>query len=310
MKATAFAPVNVALIKYWGKTDGDLRLPANGSISVNLTDLGTTTTVEWDKDLKQNAADERMVEQLDRVRKLAGFNLKARVITKNNFPSSVGLSSSASGLAALTLAAAAAAGLKISEKDLSRLARLGSGSACRSIPDGWVEWPIGNDQTSYGKTFFSVDHWDLRILAVILSKEKKPVSSTAGQELAATSPLYSDRLKSIPQKMVEIKTAIQNKDFTRVGEIMEEDCLNMHRVMQTQTPALNYLLPETHTIMRAVRRWRQEGLESYFTINTGQNVFVFCQPKNERKLADKLSHLGFVIEVRRDKIGNGARLIP
>src|SRR3989344_9282846 len=128
MKATVFAPVNVALIKYWGKADAKLRLPANASLSVNLTNLGTTTTVEWVKNLSHDQADERMAKHLNLIRKLAKLDLKTRVITKNNFPASTGLSSSASGFAALTLATAVAAGLKLSQKDLSRLARLGTGS--------------------------------------------------------------------------------------------------------------------------------------------------------------------------------------
>lgn len=285
MKATAFAPVNVALIKYWGKTDEKLHLPANASLSVNLTHLGTVTTVDWPK------------------------NAEPKITTENNFPMSAGLSSSASGYAAMTVALAAAAGLKLPEPELSRIARLGSGSACRSIPSGWVEWPTGNDETSFGRTIFPADYWDLRILVVILSEEKKPVSSTAGQARASSSPQYLARIKSISAKIKKIKTAISAKNFTQMGEIMEEDCLNMHQVMQTQTPPLNYLLPETHLVMRSVRQWRKEGLESYFTINTGQNVFVFCEPKNEAELVKKLSYSGRVIEVRRDKIGPGARLL-
>ena len=309
MKVTVFAPINVALIKYWGKEDNQLRLPANDSLSVCLTNLGTTTTVEWDKNLNQDLADSRMKRQLDKVRKIAQINWRAKVVTKNNFPSGAGLSSSASGLAALTLAATAAAGLKLPEKDLSRLARLGSGSACRSIPDGWVEWSKGDDKTSYAKTIFPTDYWNLRILVVIVSDKKKLVSSTAGQELAFTSPFYKARVKSMAAKIKKIKAAIKQKNFTELGKIMEADCLNMHRVMRTQQPELNYLLPETKTVMQAVKKWREEGLESYFTINTGQNALVFCEPKNENKLVERLEKIEGVIEVRRDKIGKGARLL-
>lgn len=285
MKATAFAPVNVALIKYWGKTDANLRLPVNNSISVNLTKLGTTTTVEWKKDAEP------------------------KITTKNNFPMSVGLSSSASGYAAMTVAMAAAAGLKLSEKDLSRLARIGSGSACRSIPAGWVEWATGTDKTSYGTTIFPADWWDLRVLVVILSTKPKPVSSTRGQQLANTSPLFKARIKSIPAKIKQIKIAIKQRNFSKLGQIMEADCLNMHHVMQTQKPALNYLLPQTKTVMKLVRQWRQKDLESYFTVNTGQNILLFCEPKNEAKLFKKLAVLKEVIEVRKDRIGPGARVI-
>ena len=309
MKATVFAPVNVAAIKYWGKADSKLRLPANTSLSVNLTNLGTTTTVEWSKNLNHDQADERMVKHLNRIRKLAKINLKAKVTTKNNFPASTGMSSSASGFAALTLAATVAAGLKLSQKDLSRLARLGSGSACRSIPDGWVEWAVGNDLTSYGKTIFPVNHWDLRILVVILSRKKKTVSSARGQELVHTSPFYQARLKGVPAKIQAIKQAIKQRNFKKTGEIIEADCLNMHQVMKTQRSALNYLLPKTELVMGAIRKWRREGLESYFTVNTGQNAFVFCQPKDEQRLMAKLKNFKGVIEVRRDRIGPGARIV-
>ena len=137
MKATAIAPSNIAFIKYWGKKDDELRIPANGSISMNLSGLYTTTTVEFatkyksdsviidGKNLKYEA--KRVVVQLDRVRNIANLILRAKVVSKNNFPNSTGLSSSASGMAALTVAASNAAGLKLPEKDLSILARLGSG---------------------------------------------------------------------------------------------------------------------------------------------------------------------------------------
>ena len=152
MKATAVAPSNIAFIKYWGKKDGGLRLPENGSISMNLSNLLTTTTVEFSSALKDDdfelegiryANDSekslRVIKHLDRIRKLGGIDSYAKVVSSNNFPSGTGLSSSASGLAALTVAAAAAASLALSEKELSILARKGSGSACRSIPDGFVE---------------------------------------------------------------------------------------------------------------------------------------------------------------------------
>ena len=310
MKATAFAPVNVALIKYWGKRDEKLRLPVNSSLSVNLTKMGTVTTVAWVKGLKQDEADERMIKHLDRIRGLAKINFKAKVVTQNNFPVAAGLSSSASGFAALTLAATAAAGLKMSEKELSRLARLGSGSACRSIPNGWVEWVKGKDDfTSYAKTIFPTRHWDLRILVVILSQQEKKVSSTDGQELAKTSAFFKERVKGIDQKIIKIKQAIKEKNFREIGVIMEEDCLNMHAVMLTSQPSLIYWLPETVRVIQAIREWREQGLESYFTINTGQNVFVFCEPNNEDQLVDKLSHLRGVIGVRREKVGLGARLL-
>lgn len=172
MKATAVAPSNIAFIKYWGTKDDVLRLPKNGSISMNLSNLLTTTTVEFNPDFYQDIVTvdneqkviegNRVIKHLDRIRSLAKIDYKAKVVSNNNFPSSKGLSASASGFAALTVAGAAAAGLKLSEEELSILARQGSGSACRSIPDGFVEWLDGDtSETSYSVSLYKPDYWDI-----------------------------------------------------------------------------------------------------------------------------------------------------
>src|SRR3989338_2743092 len=201
MKATAIGPSNIAFIKYWGKKDENLILPENGSISMNLSDLTTTTTVEFLQNLKEDSVIidgkaekkkiERVSKQLDRVRKIAKFSYKAKVVSQNNFPSGTGLSSSASGFAALTLAASKSAGLSLSEKELCILARQGSGSACRSIPDGFVEWIAGNtSETSYAYSLHPANYWDILDVVVIVSQHKKEISSTKGQELVASSTFY------------------------------------------------------------------------------------------------------------------------
>ena len=321
LKATAWAPVNLALIKYWGKTDSRLRLPANSSLSINLSSLGTKTTVDFNQQNKEDLlvidnkkiegkSKERVEEHLNRIRQMANVNFKAKVVSENNFAMGVGLSSSASGMAALSLAASQALGLNFNKKDLSRLARIASGSACRSIPDGWVEWVKGdNDSNSYAKTIFKANHWDLRILVVLLSQKEKRVSSTDGQAIASTSPFFKTRIKEIETKIRKIKKLIKKKDFTGLGRLMEDEALNMHAVMLTSQPHLVYWLPETIRVIRAVEDWRDKGLESYFTINTGQNVFVICQAKDEDRLVKKIKNLEGVIEVRRDRIGGGARII-
>ena len=290
MRVEAFAPVNVALIKYWGKENSDLRIPANSSVSVCLGKLGTTTEVETSKDFKDDEviinggratgrAKKRVAEQLDRIRDLAKVSLRMKVVSENNFPMGVGLSSSASGMAALSLAASKAVGLSLSEKDLSRLARVGSGSACRSIPDGWVEWAKGSDdENSFARQVFPVSYWGLRILIVVVSEDEKKVSSTKGHELASTSKFFKPRLKRVKERLREIETIIKNKDFTKLGELMEAEALSMHRVMKTSRLSLDYLLPETKKVIKQIRKWRDEGLESYFTLNTGQCVIVFCEP--------------------------------
>ena len=185
MKATAVAPSNIAFIKYWGKKDEALRIPSNGSISMNLSHVLTVTTVEFSSDYEDDVviiddieqlgvARDRVVAHLNTVRKFADVPDFTKVVSKNNFPSSTGLSSSASGFAALTLAASTAAGLSLSEKELSILARQGSGSACRSIPSGFVEWVCGDtNEMSYAQSLYAPEYWDIADVVVIFNKEKK-----------------------------------------------------------------------------------------------------------------------------------------
>ena len=158
--ASAIAHPNIALIKYWGDTDPDLHIPVNGSISLNLKELFTRTIVTFDPKLNQDqfklngkqtdgAGLKRVSAFLKRVRQMAGINRFAFVESYNNFPTATGIASSASGFAALSLAASNAAGLDLDEKTLSRLARTGSGSACRSIPAGFVEWQVGEQDKDF-----------------------------------------------------------------------------------------------------------------------------------------------------------------
>jgi len=321
MRVKVFAPVNLAFIKYWGKKDVKLRIPANSNLSVCLDKLGTITEVEFDKKFNEDIIEidgkisegrerDRVVEHLDRIRNLAKVKLKARVVSNNNFPKSAGLSSSASGFAALSSAGSKAIGLNLPEKDLSRLARMGSGSACRSIPSGWVEWVKGgDDKTSYAKQIFDEDHWDLRILIVILSQKEKRVSTTDGHAVAKTSPFFKTRLENVDKRLREMKRVMGKKNFSKLGELIELGALSMHAVMLTSKPNLIYWLPETVKVMQSVQEWRKEGLEGYFTINTGQNVFVICKPEDEDKLMDRLRKIEGVIKVRKDRIGKGARII-
>ena len=197
-KATAVAHPNIALVKYWGNIDQTLRLPANPSLSVNMAGLNSTTTVAFDPALESDQVELdkspltgdrycRVVGHLDHVRQLAGRDERARVVSHNNFPAGAGLASSASGFAALTLAAAAAAGLSLSQAELSALARLGSGSACRSVPGGFVEWHPGDTHAaSFGVSIAPPDHWALADVVAIVASEHKDVGSTPGHALADT----------------------------------------------------------------------------------------------------------------------------
>ncbi|OGH20116.1 MAG: diphosphomevalonate decarboxylase [Candidatus Levybacteria bacterium RIFCSPHIGHO2_02_FULL_37_13] len=318
MKATSVAPSNIAFIKYWGKRDEDLKIPLNGSISMNLSNLLTTTTVEFNPDFKkdliiindQEEGDEgsRVIKHLDRIRKLAKIKHKAKVISKNNFPTGTGLSSSASGFAALTLAASKAADLSLSEKELSILARQGSGSACRSIPDGFVEWLDGNtNETSYAVSIFPPDYWDIVDVVAVVSKDKKEISTTEGQKLAKSSPFFPARLSKIKDKIKLMKKHIQEKNFTLFGELVEQEALELHAIMLTSIPSLVYWLPGTLKVMHAVKRWRQEGLQVYFTVNTGQDIHLICQKKDAEKVVNKAKEIPDVTQTIINYPSNGAR---
>lgn len=321
MKITVKAPANIAFIKYWGKKDPNLRLPLNSSISMNLSNVFTLTTVEFLSELDGDEIEMegerivgkeagRIITHLNRVRKLAGIKFKARVKTKNNFPKGTGVASSASGFAALTLAATSAAGLDLSEKELSVLARLGSGSACRSIPDGFVEWKKGkSSQTSYAQMIFSPKHWDIRDIVVIVAAKEKKVSSTEGHKLALTSPFFKQRIKNLPKKIEEIRNALKKRNFSGFGEIVEQEAINMHAVMMTSEPPLFYWLPKTLEVIKAVREWREKGINAYFTIDAGPNVHIICQGKDEKRIRKRLKNIAGIKKVIVNKPARGAHLI-
>lgn len=320
-KTTAKAPANIALIKFWGKRDEALRLPMNNSISINLSSASTVTTVEFDKSLREDSlildgqkieGEEklRVIKHLDRVRKLAGITFSALVTTNNNFPRGAGMASSASGFAALSVAAAAAAGLRLDEKQLSVLARLGSGSACRSIPDGWVEWKEAkNSNGSYAHSIGDPNYWDISDVIAIVEKSKKKVTSTEGHAMAESSPFYRARIEGMKDKVSKIKKCIEAKDFTEMGKIVESEAINMHAVMMTSKPALIYWNGVTVEIINSIREWREQGLECYFTIDAGPNVHVLCRREDTSKLAKKLRKIKGVTDIVINKVSRGTYLV-
>jgi len=320
MKATATAPSNIAFIKYWGKKDENLKLPENGSLSMNLSDLSTTTTVEFSSDFendeiiingkKDEIEGNRAVKHLDRIRILAGTAQKAKVVSENNFDTGTGLSSSASGFAALSFAAARAAGLNLTEKELSILARQGSGSACRSIPDGFVEWLNGNSsETSYAVSLFSPDWWDIADIVVVVNTGKKEVSTTEGMKTTITSPFFKTRLDNIKEKILTAKKLLKEKNFISFGELVEAEALELHAIMLTSNPSLIYWTPGTLKMMKLVKKWRKEDLPVYFTINTGQDIHLIVEGINKDHVVEKLKEVEEVRNIIVNKPAKGARLI-
>ena len=318
---TAQSHPNIAFIKYWGNRDDRLRLPSNGSISMNLDGLLTQTQVTFDTSLVsdelilnhtqvQGPALRRVSAFLDLVRHMASLRLYARVESSNNFPMGAGIASSASAFAALALSASAAAGLELSEKDLSRLARRGSGSACRSIPGGFVEWQAGqDDETSYAFSIAPPDHWGLVDCIAILSQTHKPTGSAEGQALAYTSLIQPARVADAPRRLEICRRAILEKDFTTFAEVVELDSNLMHAVMMTSVPPLFYWQPATLEVIQAVTDWRKDSLPVCYTIDAGPNVHVLCPEEHARQVKKALEQLSVVEKVITAMPGGPARLL-
>jgi len=319
--AVAKANPNIAFIKYWGDFDPCLRIPANGSLSMNLAGLETRTQVTFDTTLRGDQLTvngqamggeglERVSELLDRVREMAGVQMFARVESENNFLMGAGIASSASAFAALALAASTAAGLRLSERELSRLARTGSGSACRSVPGGFVEWQAGQtDEESYAFSIAPAEHWDLVDCIVVVSQAHKPVGSTEGHALALTSPLQAARVADAPRRLDLCRRAICERDFEAFADIVELDSNLMHAVMITSTPPLLYWQPATVAVMRAVQDWRKDGLAVCYTIDAGPNVHVLCPGEQAGEVERRLWAIEGVQQVMTARPGGPVRLV-
>lgn len=319
--AAARAHSNIALIKYWGKRDATLNIPAVGSISVTLDALSTETRVSFGDDLVRDelrlsgvTADATRVSAfLDIVRHRAGITQSALVESSNDFPTGAGLASSASGFAALAVAACAAAGVDLGERELSILARRGSGSAARSIFGGVVELHAGirGDGTdSFAEPMLSPTDWPLSIVVAITELGEKSVNSTVGMgESSLTSPFYPAWVETAETDLAGMRTAIAARDFTRVGELAEYSCLKLHALMMSTRPALLYWNAATVAALHVVRELRADGIPVYFTIDAGPQLKALCLPDHSAAVADALGQVPGVRETRTSALGGGARLI-
>ena len=319
--ATAQANPNLAFIKYWGNRDSALRIPLNGSISMNLDGLTTRTTVSFQPSLPfdelvinghevTGAGLERVSDILDIIRGRVKIDHRAEILTENNFPSGAGIASSASAFAALALASSTAAGLTLSDKDLSRLARRGSGSAARSIPGGFVEWEAGtSDEDSIAFSIAPADHWDLVDLIAVVSSSHKKTGSTEGHAIAPTSPLQAARVADAPRRLEICRRAILEKDFNSFASIVELDSDMMHAVMMTSTPALHYWKPASLAVMSAVRQWRADGLPVCFTVDAGPNVHVLTLESEAHAVEKRLRDIKGVENVLVARAGGPAKIV-
>jgi diphosphomevalonate decarboxylase len=319
--ATAVANANIAFIKYWGNRDSCLRLPANGSISMNLDGLETRTTVTCDPSLAADtltlngrpltgAGLERVRAFMDEARRLAGRTDKVFIASENNFPTGAGMASSAAAFAALALAATRALGLELSERDLSRLARRGSGSACRSVPGGFVEWLPGfSDADSYAVSIAPPEHWALADCVALVSAGHKAVGSSEGHALVGSSPLQTARVTDTPRRLELCRRAILSRDFAALAEIIEQDSNLMHAVMMTSRPALFYWQPGSLAVMQAVIAWRKAGIPAAYTLDAGPNVHVICPAEAAPRIRERLLALEGVSRVLLAYPGGAARIL-
>ncbi|MFD1037725.1 diphosphomevalonate decarboxylase [Virgibacillus byunsanensis] len=325
MKATAKAHTNIALIKYWGKRNESLILPMNNSLSLTLDGFYTTTSVEFREHLLEDhfllndhvvAGDEyyRVTRFLDLIRDFSSKpNLYAEVNSINKVPTAAGFASSASGFAALAAAATKALDLSVSNQELSRLTRQGSGSACRSIYGGFVEWEQGKQDDgsdSHAVQVAPANHWDVRVAAVVLSSKMKKVSSRDGMKRTVdTSPFYTSWVETIPNDLDQIKQGITDRDFEKVGRIAESNCLKMHATTLGAEPPFTYWHDTTLAVMHMVRDLRASGVPAYFTIDAGPNVKVLYLPENEETVQNTLRDVPGVTDVILSRSGQGVTYI-
>lgn len=284
--ATARAHPNIALIKYWGKRDRALNLPAVPSLSVTLDGFHTTTTVRWGATADRVELDGAVAQgkEADRVLRLLDLVDPGRppvqVQSASNFPAAAGLASSASAFAALALAASKAAGQELSPQALSVLARRGSGSACRSLWGGFVTWARGerpDGLDSHGQPLAPAEHWDLRVVVAVVSEGKKVVGSTEGMvRTQQTSPLFPAFVAQADERLARARQAVLARDLGALGEQMERSTWEMHATMISAWPSVRYWQPGSLRVLQAVEALRAAGTQAWCTMDAGPNVKVLC----------------------------------
>lgn len=324
MKATAVAHPNIALVKYWGKRHVELNLPSAGSLSLTLAGLTTRTTVEFnqhlDKDIifindrvQAGKRLDRLSAFLDRMRSMASVGWRAKVQSENDFPTAAGLASSSSGFAALAAAGCAALGLEPTRDQLSVLARLGSGSAARSVPGGFVELHPGDEDGDgtdcFAAPFAGPGHWDLRCLIVLTAHGEKSVGSTEAMlRTADTSPYFDAFVESVPEDLDKARAAVKARDFQALAEVTEHSCLKFHAAAIAANPGILYWNGLTIQLIHRVRRMRAEGVKVFFTIDAGPHVKVFCESPALSAVREILRAVEGVGEILIARPGPGVRL--
>lgn len=324
MTAIAQARPNIALVKYWGKRDAALNLPAAGSLSITLDALFTRTRVSFDPALEVDTlrlndgedarAQTRVSACLDVLRARAGTACRAFVDTHNNFPTAAGLASSASGFAALVMAASEALGLSMDRDFLSTLARQGSGSAARSMHGGFVVMHAGkrvDGSDAFAEPLLAAGEWPLEVVIAVTTQEAKAVGSGAGMERTRrTSPFHDAWIASVDDDLAVARAAVVARDFQALAEVGEYSCLKMHADMLATRPPLMYWTAATVACIERIRQLRErDGLGVFFTIDAGPQVKAVCLPGDALHVAAALSEVPGVARVMSSGLGAGAEVL-
>jgi len=313
VKATATAHPIQGLVKYHGLSDAVLRLPFHDSISVCTAPLTTRTTIEFGAPADSAVLDgrpltghemERVLAVVDEVRRRAGLREPFRMVSVNDFPSNVGLGASASGFAALALAACEAAGLRLGLEEVSRIARRGAGSATRAVTGGFSKWKMGiADEDSYAVQLAGED---LRMGIIVALVPAFKQTEDAHRE-ALTSPFFHARLAEMPRMVAEMELAIRTRDIGRICALAERDTLMLHGITMTGSAELVLWRPETLRVILAVRKMREEGVPAFFSIDTGATVYANTLPERATEVQTRIEALG--IETIPCGVGGPARVV-
>jgi phosphomevalonate decarboxylase len=312
LKATAVAHPIQGLIKYHGLADPVLRLPFHDSISVCTAPLTTRTTIEFgdfprdDAMIDGRAVTVRDMERIrsvvDPIRARASLEKRFRMVSLNDFPSNVGLGASASGFAALAMAACRAVGLHADLQEISRLARRGAGSATRSVTGAFSKWKMGlTDEDSYSIQLAGEDLQMDMIIALIPAFKQ---TEDAHRE-ALTSPFFHARLAEMPRLIAEMELAIRKRDIGAICALAERDTLMLHGITMTGTGEMVLWQPETLRVILAVRKMREAGVPAFFSIDTGATVYVNTFTDRGEDVEGHIQELG--LRTIRCRVGGPAR---
>ncbi len=314
MKATAVAHPIQGLIKYHGLADPVLRLPFHDSISVCTAPLTTRTTIEFG-DFPRDSATidghdltahemERVLAVVDAIRTRAGIDRRFRMASVNDFPSNVGLGASASGFAALAMAASHASGLDVDLQEISRFARRGAGSATRSVTGAFSKWKMGlSDEDSYATQLAGPDLQMEMIVALIPAFKQ---TEDAHRE-ALTSPFFHARLAEMPRLIAEMELAIRKRDIGAICALAERDTLMLHGITMTGAAEMVLWQPETLRVILNVRKMREAGIPAFFSIDTGATVYVNTLPGRGGEVQGRIEELG--IRTIPCTVGGPTRLV-